>query len=242
MILIQGAMDVETDWLAAQLEGRRAHAVGSVRFWSGTVGGLDLSVGRTGVGMVNCACATALGVQLFAPALVLNQGVAGGHRADLHTGDIVVGETCTAIHDLETSVRGRGAGMEPGLWQLRDHAADGPPRVYRGAPEWAARFLAAPYSGGRKIAGRLGSGDVFNREHDRILWLREQAGQDCEDMESAAAYQVCAALGVPCLGVRILSNNELTGEPYQREMGLRLQALVLKVLLAQRDSGQEGMA
>ena len=80
------------------------------------------------------------------------------------------------------------------------------------------------------VAGRLGAGDVFNREHDRILWLRARAGQDCEDMESLAAYRVCRRFDAPCLGLRVISNNELTGEPYRREVGEGLQDFILSVL------------
>lgn len=49
-------------------------------------------------------------------------------------------------------------------------------------------------------------------------------------MESAGCYVSCARLGVPCAGVRIISNNELTGEAYQREMGLVLQRFLLGAL------------
>jgi len=35
---------------------------------------------------------------------------------------------------------------------------------------------------------------------------------------------------VPCLGLRIISNNELTGEPYRREVGEDLQDFILPAL------------
>ena len=50
--------------------------------------------------------------------------------------------------------------------------------------------------------GTLGSGDLFSREADRIAWLRARFGELCEDMESAAVYQACAAHGVPVVGLR----------------------------------------
>lgn len=229
-ILLQGAMDVETDRTAERLEDRREETIAGFRFWQGRYAGLDLVVSRTGVGMVSAAAATALGIQRFAPALVLNQGTAGAHRPDLHVGDIVVGRTCVDIQSVLMPKRGAGEGMEPAAWTLWDFDADTPPTALEGDARWAERFETAPYAGGRVLPGRLGTGDVFNREHDRILWLRERAGEDCEDMESLAAYRVCRRFGVPCLGLRIISNNELTGEPYRREVGEDLQDFLLSVL------------
>ena len=230
LILVQGAMDVETEWLTAQLEAPEETELGEFPFWRGTCRGRELVVSRTGVGMVRAAAATALGIQRFAPALVVNQGIAGAHREDLHVGDIVVGRTCVPIHQVQMPPRSRGEGTAPGDWALWDFAREAPPAPWAADPDWAARFEGAPHAGGRKVSGRLGSGDVFHQEQDRIAWLRERAGEDCEDMESGAAFQVCQSLGTPCLGLRIISNNELTGEPYRREVGEGLQRFVLEVL------------
>lgn len=229
-ILLQGAMDVETDRAASQLENCREERIAGFRFWYGRYAGMDLVVSRTEVGMVSAAAATALGIQRFSPSLVLNQGTAGAHRSDLHVGDIVVGRTCVDIQSILMPKHGAGEGMEPTSWTLWDFDADTPPVVLEGDARWAERFESAPYAGGRVVSGRLGTGDVFNREYDRILWLRERAGEDCEDMESLAAYRVCRRFGAPCLGLRIVSNNELTGEPYRREVGEDLQDFILSVL------------
>ena len=229
-ILIQGAMDVETDRMVGRLEDRREELIAGFWFWYGRYAGLDLVVSRTEVGMVSAAAATILGIQRFTPSLVLNQGTAGAHRSDLHVGDIVVGRTCVGIQSVLMPKRGAGEGMDPTAWTLWDFDADTPPVFLEGDARWAERFEAAPYAGGRVVSGRLGTGDVFNREHDRILWLRAQAGEDCEDMESLAAYRVCRRFAVPCLGMRIISNNELTGEPYCREVGENLQDFILPAL------------
>ena len=234
-ILIQGAMDVETDRTVERLEGFRAETVAGFRFWRGWYAGAELVVSRTEVGTVSAAAATVLGIQRFSPRLVLNQGTAGAHRPDLHVGDIVVGRTCVDIQSVLMPRRGTGEGMAPAAWQLWDFDADTPPAVLEGDALWAERFETAPYTGGRVLPGRLGTGDVFNREHDRIEWLRERAGEDCEDMESLAAYRVCRRFGVPCLGLRIVSNNELTGEPYRREVGEELQEFILTVLSGRED-------
>ena len=224
-LLLQGAMEVETDWLAAWLEGRRERAIGAFRFWSGVLAGQEVVVSRTGIGELNAACATALGIREFHPRAVLNQGIAGAHREDLRVGDLVVGERVAYLNAWDAPTRGAGEGSDPFSWAPGEGA-----EVLPSDEALTAALLAAPYAGGRKRSGTLGSGDLFTREADRIRWLRARFGQLCEDMESAGCYVSCARLGVPCAGVRIISNNELTGEAYQREMGLVLQRFLLGAL------------
>ncbi|NCB64525.1 MAG: 5'-methylthioadenosine nucleosidase [Clostridia bacterium] len=224
-ILIQGAMDVELELFLAGMENPRAGEVGGYLFWEGELCGRAAVLSRTEIGMVNCACATALGVTRYSPELVINQGLAGGHVDWLHVGDVVLGETAVNIHDFETQPRKRGEGCDPSTWSFGEH-----PEVHRGDPMWLVRLAHAPYGGGKLVLGRLGAGDVFTREADRILWLTGQRGHLCEDMESFAAYSVCSRFRVPCVGARILSNNELTGEPYQRTIAGKLQEFILRNL------------
>lgn len=229
-ILIQGAMEVETDYLISRLEAPSEITAGGFRFWRGGCRGQTLVVSRSEIGTIYAACSTTVGIQTFTPDLVINQGIAGSHREDLHVGDVVVGRSCIHIHNLITPKRRRGEGMDPQSWELHDPYEGTEPLVFPSDPVWVERFLSASYAGGRKISGRLGSGDVFNREYDRILWLRERTDVLCEDMESIAVFQVCHRFGIPCVGLRILSNNELTGEPYQREVGRLLQRFIWDVL------------
>ncbi len=225
-------MEVETDLRAEALEHREALELGGFPFWTGRLGSWEAAVSRTGVGYANAAAATALGIQRFRPAVVVNQGTAGAHREDLRTGDIVVAESCVPIHSTSMPPRGPGEGSDPFSWQPKGITAGNSRGEALDLPadrDWTGRLLSAPW-GGRKLVGRLGSGDVFNREHDRIRWLRARLGEDCEDMESFASCFICHRMGVPWAGARIISNNELTGEPYRRETGEELQRFLLEVL------------
>ena len=44
LILVQGAMDVETEWLTAQLEAPEETELGEFPFWRGTCRGRELVV------------------------------------------------------------------------------------------------------------------------------------------------------------------------------------------------------
>lgn len=180
-ILIQGAMAEETDWLVAELERPEEITLGGYAFLRGNCNGCALVIGRTEIGEVNASCATTLGILHFAPVAVINQGLAGAHSEELHIGDVVIGESCTHINDWQTAIRGRREGSDPLSWSESKRQ-----RALPRDPALVSLFGTAPYADGTLTLGRLGSGDLFSREHDRILWLRERCGHLCEDMESIA--------------------------------------------------------
>lgn len=225
-ILIQGAMAEETDYLVSQLEAVRKETIGGYRFWRGSRRGRELIVSRTEMGELNAACVTTLGILTFQPGVVINQGIAGAHSRELHIGDIVVGEHCVYLDGWEAPLRAEGEGSDPLTWSQMEECR----LLLEGDRAWLERVLDTPYAGGRLVKGCLGSGDFFSREYDRIVWMARRYGHLCEDMESSAVYKTCHRLGVPCLGVRMISNNELTGEPYTPTVGERLQEFLLEAL------------
>jgi adenosylhomocysteine nucleosidase len=54
-------------------------------------------------------------------------------------------------------------------------------------------------------AGVLGSAHQINQEADRVAWLRAQWQTTTEDGESAHIAGAAALLGVPAIGVRVVS-------------------------------------
>ena len=48
-------------------------------------------------------------------------------------------------------------------------------------------------------------------------------------METAAVYEVCEAFRTPCVGLRIISNNELLDEEFNEETAELLQRYVWKI-------------
>ena len=83
----------------------------------------------------------------------------------------------------------------------------------------------------RKLTkGILGSGDVFNREIDRIKWINKKFNNDSEDMESIGTYSVCNKFNIPCVGIRIISNNELLLEKLEKNTAIKLQEELINVI------------
>ncbi len=79
--------------------------------------------------------------------------------------------------------------------------------------------------------GTIGSGDAWNCEVDKILWLHEKYGTLCEEMEGIAVYVVANNFNIPVLGIRVISDNEILGEPYERELGRKSQEFTYEVIM-----------
>ena len=234
-ILIQGAMCSEISFLLERLGFVEESAYEGFPFWSGVWEGMPVVVSKTYSGKINAAMATVTGIRNYAPGLVLNQGTAGAHRPDLEIGDIIVGMRYIN-YDAVRSLQPRKEGEEYSLknQRLSGELFDG--SGWKDACEITAREelidLAAMAADvhDRVTVGTIATGDGFNREADAIRELREQFGSDCEEMEAFAAAQVCGHYGIPFLGIRVISNNELLGHPFDAYSCAVCQEYVLKVI------------
>lgn len=243
-IVVQGAMEVEVDAMVAALEQPKEERHSGYQFWRGTLGGYPVIVAKTQKGMTNAAASTALAIELFQPAAIINQGTSGGHDPALQARDIVLGATTVNIGTFKTGFREKGkgsdytewnpmdllrtdgsAGQDPNAWVVRRFDGDAGLLA-------AARAVRGEYKNGQVVEGVIGSSDMWNSELDRIGWLHEKFGTTVEEMEAAAAAQVASLSHVPFLGIRILSNNITNGAAYDRNTGTECQQFVLRVVRA----------
>ena len=243
-IMIQGPMPIEAERLAARLENVEREETGNFIFYIGTLAGHTVVVAKTSKGMENAAAATAVGIERYRPAAVINQGTAGGHDPALQVGDIVLGARVTNIGNLKTADRPAGAGSDPFAWKPMDvMASEGSAgedknaeriRCYEADPALlaAGRSVKDRYTRGRGVEGVIGSANVWNNELDRIAWFHQRYGTSVEEMEGAAAAQICAAYGVPFLCVRVLSNNKTNGGAYDPTTAADCQRFVLELAAA----------
>jgi adenosylhomocysteine nucleosidase len=224
-VMVQGALDSELQPLLAALDGKREVRIGSWTFWTGRIGRKSVAVSRTEMGPINAAAATALGIREFHPAAVINQGTAGAHNPDLRLWDIVAGEKTVDFGAFRTAHADAGQGSDAVRWTKMIHrlrAENGELAEYAAFSADAALLAAAldrPYQRGRVVKGVIGSAYQFNRELDRILWLRKTYGTDTEDMESVFAAGVAAGMKTPFLAVRIVSDSEWSHPTFEKVAG-----------------------
>lgn len=235
-LLLEGAMDVETDEMIAALTGAEPVELGCWKCVRGLLDGYAAVVLRTNQGMANAAAATALAIASFAPCAVLNQGTSGGHHPALHRGDLVIGARCVNMGAVYMPPAARGAGIQVQAWRPLGleiaHTGPGDGRketIFPADPALraAARAAAPGYPAGQVMEGVIGSADQWNNERDRIALLHESLGTCTEEMEAAAAAQICMAFGVPFLSVRVLSNSAVHDEPFDASVAAACQQFTL---------------
>lgn len=169
----------------------------------------------SGVGTVKMAYAMGIAVSNYSISKVVNYGIAGGIGRDIHKNDIVIVSECMNVGSY------RGACMNQGLDVVKREYitfVDGGKDelvVYRSSKmleEWAREFFV-----GAKV-GRIGSGDIWNRENDVIVHLRDKYVVVVSDMESVSLYQICTGLGIDVIAIKVISDNSLLGESYDRDV------------------------
>ena len=228
-VLIQGAMDIEIQELLEKLEKQEKIVISDYEFYTGKIKNCNVIISKTLIGTINATIATILGIEKFKPDIVINQGIAGAHRESIHTGDIIIGEKCYNINSYSMPSKNRGEGSNPFEWEPDKRAKEIKSADHKLVQKFQ-KFFQEKHRG-KVYIGTIGSGDVFNREIDRIDWINNKFGNLCEDMESIGVYSVCNKFKIPCIGIRIISNNEITGEELDENQAIILQNLLVESLV-----------
>jgi len=196
-----------------RLANPETQRIGSSVVTVGTLDGRRVVVGRSGIGKVNAASATALLLERFHPLALIFSGTAGALDPTLGPGDVVIA-TRVAQHDIGR-VTTDGFIRRP----TRDSVTGEPNPLFFETPAAllaAARAavadvklpLAPLSSGSRQPRVREGvvvTGDLFVADPIRKNELREFGGSAVE-MEGAAMVQVCHQFSTPCLVVRSITD------------------------------------
>jgi adenosylhomocysteine nucleosidase len=242
-VLLQGAVSSETDVLLDSVRVTRVDTIGAWTFAHGSIDEMPVIVSRTMMGATHAAAATAIAIERYHPRAIINAGTAGGHDAKLHNGDIIVGTVAVYVGAFQTPRRNAGRGSNSLDWMSLDLSprpsdkrdTDMHPGDALGIPGDSALIAAAHRAAERFNASRvkdgiIGSADMWNEELDRITQLHHKWGTSVEEMETAPAAIVARGFGIPFVGIRVVSDNAITGEQFDRRTGETVQQFVLRVV------------
>ncbi len=231
-ILIQGAMEIEIETLKEKIENIKKEIVDGYEFYQGELERYPIVISKTEIGIMNCGVSTFIGIKRFSPCFIINQGTAGGFGTLVHRGDIVVGTDCFHLNSYQTSYRRKGEGSTPLEWKLQT--------FYDGidcfekieADEALIDFIKKQekkISNNPVIYGTIGSGDCWNREMDRIEHFNKEYEALCEDMETVGVYKIAKRYQIPMIGIRVIADNELLQEEYDRTLASRSQEFTISL-------------
>ncbi len=235
-IVVQGALDSELQPLLAALEGREQIQIAAWTFWRGRIGAKRVVVSRTEVGPINAVAATTLAIVNFQPKLIINQGTAGANDPELKVFDIVVGEATVDYGAFRSSHADAGQGIDMSRWTPIPHRlrVDGKERKmyprFAGDEEAMRVALETPYKRGRVTRGVIGSAFEFNKEIDRLVWVRKTFGASSEDMESAFSAGAAEGFKTRFLAIRIISDSEFHSPKLEEIAGEHCAAFVVDLI------------
>lgn len=232
-ILIQTAMEVESQEILKKLENLKELEIQGYQFYEGTICNYPIVVSVSKVGLIQASASLSLAIHKYHPNAIINIGIAGATSKEMHIKDIIIGTSCININSYRTARRKEREGSDPNNWELLTFLSGEPDRLII---QPATQFLIditkdlSKEGDGKVYYGRIGSGDVWNQEVDKILFLNEKYHILCEDMESIATYTIANDLDIPVISLKMISDNSITGEEYNREVGEDIQKYALEYI------------
>lgn len=197
-VLVLAAMPEEAEPVVARLSAAstlETPFVGAERpvaAVAGTLGARDVVVVTCGIGIATASASTAWAVLAHSPAAAVSAGSCGGLAADVEVGTLVVGDAYR-YSIADATAFGYAPGQVPGQ-----------PELFPADPRLADSAVTAAGPSARR--GEMLSGDAFvTAPLAEGMRARFPAALSA-DMESAAIAQTCAALGVPFVALRAVSD------------------------------------
>lgn len=241
-ILIQGAMNIETDALVRSLKKPVVYRYNNYLFVAGTYRNYPIVISRTEQGLSNAAASTILAIEKFNPVVVINQGTAGGSDPAVHVGDIVIGEKSIPSSAFWTEQSPAGAGVDYTDQEMRGvYAYDRVDETFKRRGEFfadrtllelAKRVAASTDAEFTSVTGTIASADWWMSWVDYVNFLRERYGITASEMETVSVAQICHNENIPFIGIRVISDNDINDEDYRFDVSDRSQKFAL--LLAER--------
>lgn len=231
-ILILVAMEVEAEVLLDKIDNYVIKERMGVTFYEVSIKDKNIIILLSGVGVINASSGLSVGIMEYSPSIVINYGIGGAMSKDIHTKDIIVGTSVCNINSYRTPELKEGEGCNPNNWELLTFLSGQPDKYieYKTDDKLLELIKEVSYKTGNVIYGKIGSGDVWNREVDRILYLNKKYDILVEDMESIGVYSISNKYNIPVISIKIISDNSLIGEEYNREVGIYLQDFIYEYL------------
>ena len=237
-IMIEGAMNIEIEKLVRALKNPITYNFSKYLYIAGTYKNYPVVIVRTEQGLANAAASTVIGIKEFNPIAVINQGTAGAHTPNLHRDDIVIGDKSVNIAAYKTEYTPAGAGIDMTLQDMRGtFAYDAESKNFKLNTEYESdttlveitEAVAAAHGEFNTVKGTISSADSWLELVDYMSFLNKKYGSLCEEMENNATASICKSNDVPFIGIRVISDNALTGEKFMRATAYTCQDFVLLV-------------
>jgi adenosylhomocysteine nucleosidase len=238
IILFAMAMKMELIYLLKHFPGISEYKLGEYIYYQTKFQEKIIYFLLTGVGSLNTAISISKFLSKIKPDIIINAGTSGGHDKKLNVGDIILAKEVIYMNSVETLYKEENEGSNSLTWKLITFTEDNT-KDYIGAVKLYyadEQLLSIIKSIGEKYKmtmyeGRIASGDIWNKEKDRINFLHDKYLTSCEEMEIYSVYSICHQEKIPCMGIKIISNNEMNGQSYDLNVTEKLDEFLYKIIL-----------
>ena len=190
------AMSLEMEGLRERMTDMTSETVSGIEFVRGRIGGAAVVTAVCGVGKVFAALCAQTMILRYAPARLINTGVAGSLSPDLTIGQIAIARDVVQ-HDMDTSPIGDPVGLLSGI-NIVHIPAD---------PTLCEALAEAASSCGMKVqSGTVATGDQFISTTEQKMRIRDTFGAIACEMEGGAVGHVCYVNHVPFAVLRAISD------------------------------------
>lgn len=190
------AMQLEMDGLRAQMTDTVSETVSGIEFVRGTLCGAPVVTAVCGVGKVFAALCAQTMILRYAPARLINTGVAGSLSPALTIGNIAIARDVVQ-HDMDTSPLGDPVGLLSGI-NIVHIPAD---------PALGEALEASAAACGLTVRrGTIATGDQFISSGEQKSRIRDSFDAIACEMEGGAIGHVCYVNGIPFAVLRAISD------------------------------------
>ena len=190
------AMSLEMEGLRAQMTDMTVEKVSGIEFVRGSIGDADVVTAVCGVGKVFAALCAQTMILRYAPARLINTGVAGSLSPDLTIGQIAIARDVVQ-HDMDTSPIGDPVGLLSGI-NIVHIPADAALCDALGAAATACELNVQ--------SGTIATGDQFISTTEQKNRIRDNFGAIACEMEGGAIGHVCYVNQIPFAVLRAISD------------------------------------
>ena len=190
------AMQLEMDGLRAQMTDTVSETVSGIEFVRGTLCGAPVVTAVCGVGKVFAALCAQTMILRYAPARLINTGVAGSLSPALTIGNIAIARDVVQ-HDMDTSPLGDPVGLLSGI-NIVHIPADPALGEALEASAVVCRLTVR--------RGTIATGDQFISSGEQKSRIRDSFDAIACEMEGGAIGHVCYVNGTPFAVLRAISD------------------------------------
>jgi len=238
-ILFVIAMKIEFNYLLTKFSNISEYKLGEYTYYQIELKNKTIYLLHSGIGEISTSISLTKFLNKIKPDIIINAGTSGAHDKKLNVGDIVLASEVINVNSVETMFKEENEESNSLNWQIKTFIEDGVTKnfegeykVYYGDKNLISKLKDIGNKEGMMMyEGRVASGDIWNKEKVRIKHLNEKYLTLCEEMEICSVYIICQQENIPCAGIKIISNNEMNGQKYDRNITEKLDEFLYKIIL-----------